>query len=270
MKHNKKRNTAFLFECLVQEMSKAIVSKNDPLKQSISSVIQEFFNKKSILSKELAIYQEVLETRDVSKETASKILQEARRAHSFLNKKAIFIKQVALIQKINKELKPSILMNEISDFKNIASLCQILYDSASIKEKIFLEEQLADLLSSKREILEENKENDLVDPIVLPVAIKKFNDKYSNSLKTNQKELLNRFINLSEGTWTEFILYSGSEIERIKKNIEIASTIKEFESLQEELGKVSQIIEGFEHCEVNLAFVDKLLKLQSLEAEIVL
>ena len=28
MKHNKKRNTAFLYEALIQEMTKAIVSKD--------------------------------------------------------------------------------------------------------------------------------------------------------------------------------------------------------------------------------------------------
>jgi hypothetical protein len=56
LKHNKKRNTAFLFESLTKELTKAIVNKDEKTKQIILSVIKEHFKKGSILSKELDVY----------------------------------------------------------------------------------------------------------------------------------------------------------------------------------------------------------------------
>ena len=45
LKHNKKRNTAFLFESLTKELTKAIVNKDEKTKQIILSVIKEHFRK---------------------------------------------------------------------------------------------------------------------------------------------------------------------------------------------------------------------------------
>ena len=53
LKHNKKRNTAFLFESLTKELTRAIVNKDEKTKQIILSVIKEHFRKGSILAKEL-------------------------------------------------------------------------------------------------------------------------------------------------------------------------------------------------------------------------
>ena len=41
LKHNKKRNTAFLYESLIKEMTKAVVDKNKELKNEIVSILRE-------------------------------------------------------------------------------------------------------------------------------------------------------------------------------------------------------------------------------------
>ena len=44
MKHNKKRNTAFLYECLIKELTKAIV-REDKKRQTITkNILKEFSN----------------------------------------------------------------------------------------------------------------------------------------------------------------------------------------------------------------------------------
>jgi len=45
MKHNKKRNTAFLYECLIKELTKAIVREDKKRQFITKKVIKEFFNK---------------------------------------------------------------------------------------------------------------------------------------------------------------------------------------------------------------------------------
>ena len=44
-RHNKKRNTAFLYEVLCNELTKTIVAKNTPRQALIMRVIQEHFHK---------------------------------------------------------------------------------------------------------------------------------------------------------------------------------------------------------------------------------
>ena len=52
-KHNKKRNTAFLYETLLKEMSKYVVRGDKDRKNKILSILKEFFSQGKILKKEL-------------------------------------------------------------------------------------------------------------------------------------------------------------------------------------------------------------------------
>ena len=44
-KHNKKRNTAFIFEALSQEMTKAIIDKNEDRRADVTKIVATFFRK---------------------------------------------------------------------------------------------------------------------------------------------------------------------------------------------------------------------------------
>ena len=48
-KHNKKRNTAFLFEALVKELTKSIIENDQTKKKTTLSIIKEHFGKDSVL-----------------------------------------------------------------------------------------------------------------------------------------------------------------------------------------------------------------------------
>jgi TATA-binding protein-associated factor Taf7 len=64
MKHNKKRNTAFLYECLIKELTKAIV-REDKKRQKITKNILKriLLAKEAILKKELELYNSILESK---------------------------------------------------------------------------------------------------------------------------------------------------------------------------------------------------------------
>ena len=70
MKYNKKRNTAFLYEALVFEMTKAIINKDEKRKAIALDILKENFSADSILHEELDAYKAVLETKGVNKEWA--------------------------------------------------------------------------------------------------------------------------------------------------------------------------------------------------------
>ena len=67
-KHNKKRNTAFLFEAIVKELTKAVVYGDKNKQKIISSLLKEHFRKNGVLDNELTLYKQFYETRKFPKE----------------------------------------------------------------------------------------------------------------------------------------------------------------------------------------------------------
>ena len=61
LRHNKKRNTMFLYESLVKKLTKSVVQDDKERKDCVLSIIKEYFKKDSILGKELTLYKDVLE-----------------------------------------------------------------------------------------------------------------------------------------------------------------------------------------------------------------
>ena len=78
LKHNKKRNTAFIYEALVREIAKAVVRKDDNRKNLIIKIMKEHFAPNNILAKELQLYKALEETRGLDIYTAERLIKEAR------------------------------------------------------------------------------------------------------------------------------------------------------------------------------------------------
>ena len=60
-KHNKKRNTAFLYEVLIKELTKTIVEKDPERKKVTSAILKEHFRKGTPLGQELILYKTLVE-----------------------------------------------------------------------------------------------------------------------------------------------------------------------------------------------------------------
>ena len=113
MKHNKKRNTAFIFEVLIRELTKTIIHKDDKKKKFIMTLIREHFKGNTLLAKDLDLYKAILETKNVDKNTAQRVVFEARMQKSTINHKVLFEEQSALITKIHKHVSPKIFSNSL-------------------------------------------------------------------------------------------------------------------------------------------------------------
>ena len=74
MKHNKKRNTAFIYEVVIRELAKAIHEGDLGKKKKIIKLIREAFNSNTIMGKDLELYKSILETKDVDRYAAEKIM----------------------------------------------------------------------------------------------------------------------------------------------------------------------------------------------------
>ncbi len=76
-------------------------------------------------------------------------INEVKRSHSKLDKEKIFKEQTALINKINKMLSKNVFSNFVPNYKNLATISQILNPDVSIKHRVLLEGFLVEALSSE-------------------------------------------------------------------------------------------------------------------------
>ena len=272
-RHNKKRNTAFLYEALIREMTKAVVSKNNNAKQAIVHMLKEFFAPQSILSKELVLYKTLSETDDLDPITAEKLVYQVREAHSSLNKKDIYKAQSHLIKKINTQLSTGVYNNFVPNYKSMATLSQLFgsgTETYNIKQGVILEQKIIATLINKHELAAE-QEMKPIDNLVFTTFVSKFNDTYSEGLLSEQKELLNRYILSFSDNGIDVKIFLNEEISRLQSALVSALETKEIQldtNMQESVKSVLSMIEEFKTEPVDKALVEKVLKIQNVAHEI--
>ena len=269
LKHNKKRNTAFVYEALIRELTKSVVKNNKYKQNKIVSIMKEHFAHGTELSKELDVYKSIYETTDLEKNIAEKIISEAKHRYSTLNKGTIFREQSALISKINKTLSKNIFNNFVPNYKNIATVYSIFQDALPIKDRVLLEENILQQMSSSAEPIEERQQP--MDNIIYNTFVNKFNEEYSGKLNENQKTLLTQYISSFSDNGLEMKVYLNEEIAKLKQGLESCKKDKDISSdnsLKEKIDKVYSILESYKEKEIDTGLIELVLKTQDLVEEI--
>jgi|5B_taG_2_1085324.scaffolds.fasta_scaffold69852_2 hypothetical protein len=266
-KHNKKRNTAFVFEALIREVTKAIVTKNANRKNKIVSIIKEHFSNGSVLSKELKCYKALIETKELDKYTAEKMIFHVRAEHEKLSPNQIFNEQSKLIKTINQELGSSVFSNFVPNYKSFATVSQIFNSSTPVNKRVILENEVLDSLSSGETIQEGAMKP--VDNLVVSSFVKNYNDKYKELLP-EQRDLLNKYIVSLGDNYADFQIHLVEELSRIRDKVEQSLTLEEVKSDEEMLNSTKVVLEkigSFDVSSITEADLKKVLKLQTLVRE---
>ncbi len=271
-KHNKKRNTAFLYEALVREMTKAVVSQDKKRKNNIIDILKESFSSNKILGQELRLYQTILESTDLDSITAEKLLYKIREAYATLDVQEIYDAQSSVINRINKEIGSAVYNNFVPNYKSIATVSQLFgadSSAAGIKKGVILEQNVLETLTSDT-TKEPETEMKPIDNIVFKTFTSKFNEAYGEGLLSEQKELLNRYI-LSFSSDTDMKIYLNEELGRLHVALQKALNTDEVKSdgtMTESTNSVINMIEEFRNTPVDKNLVEKVLKIQNLVHEI--
>lgn len=269
MKHNKKRNTAFLYETLVQEMTKAIVSKDEEKHQSILLILKEHFSKGKLLHHELSLYKSINETKGLHKSTAEKILFESKVEYDFLPKEKIFAEQSRVINKINKSIGSSVFSNFVKNYKDLATISQIFNATVPVKERVLLEEEIVNSMCQK-DTTKEDQQMVPTDKLVYKTFVKKFNDKYGESLLSEQKDLLTNYLVSFSDNGLSLKVFLNEEIGRVKTELKECLELKEIKEDKAMFQKTNQIIENlelFKKKEFDQHMLSNLLKIQNFVNE---
>ena len=269
LKHNKKRNTAFVYEALVRELTESVVKNNKNKQNKIVSIIKDHFTKGSALNEELNLYKTIYETKDVEKNIAEKIVVEVKQKYNSLDKRNLFVEQSALINKINKTLSNKIFSNFVPNYKSIASVYSIFQDALPIKDRVLLEENIVDQMSSSVVVKEEAQQP--IDSLVYSTFVDKFNQEYSESLNEGQKTLISHYISSFADNGIELKVYLNEEIARLKDKLTEAKTTEEGKEnpvMSDKLSKVYTILEETKDRPIDTETLEVVLKTQDLLEEI--
>jgi len=266
MNHNKKRNTAFLFEVLIKEQTKCVLKKEIKKGKFIEKIINSFFDKKSPLSKELELYNCLLETKECTNEYAEKLLSFVRKERDSLDEVKIFEQQGKLISLINKSLGPDVFSNFIPDYKSLATINLLFSKNTPFVVKMKMEEVLKESMTKKEKKIELIKQD--VNILHFKKFMENFNEKYS-SLLDEQKQLLNKFLLFKFGDQVDFKLHLNSECSRLIKVIESKKeSVKNDQVLYENIDKCLENLKSSEHKYTDDLFIYSIMKYQELAREL--
>lgn len=261
IKHSKFRNTGFIFELLVRQVTSDIL--NGRPKSIAENLLKKYFNSKTELHSELKLYQFLVNEKYNAENRAEKFISAILETHSKLNEKKILREKYELIKEIKENYNIDNFLNtQIPNYKVLASIYKIfeysstkesstIYDPKDIlNTKITIVEHIiskpAGKTNSEQKIYESFKKEDKdIRDLSYKILVDSFNKKYK-TLDESQRSLLKTYINsytnedsLSENIKkkvtelkNEFIAISKNINDKVTK-IKLAETINQLKKINE-------------------------------------
>jgi hypothetical protein len=271
IKHNKKRNTAFLYEVLTKEIAKTVMDKNEPRRKELLSLLKKHFSKGAALREELELYKTLGETTGGDVYLAERLIQETRREYKTLNQEVIYEAQSDIINMINKKFGSEIYNNFVPNYRNLATISQIFGTDISVKHRVLLERVVIQGIASKPKEVVAGKSMPHIDDLVYKKVVENFNKKYDGKLDDNQKALIGKYVTLFENNALEFKVYLNEELHRLRENVESMhenENIKDDEDMLKKASLLSEKMESFKKQPVSDKLIQQVLKIQELTREI--
>ncbi len=267
IRHNKKRNTAFVYEALVREATVAVLKEDVERRDKTISIIKRHFHSKSLLRQDLECYRSLYENQSLDENTSQKVLTESRRQKIMIDPNGLFKQQTELIHDINKELTPEVFNNFVPNYKALATIDQMFSQKTSPKNRVILEGEIVKGMTTTAQ----NVETPAIDNVTFRTFVGKFNDKYESGLLQEQKDLLTRYITSFSDNGLELKMYLNTEIGRLKTKLAEAVNVDAIKNDEDMLNKTNQIVEklkSFAKSDINENVLMTVLKTQSLVEEI--
>lgn len=208
IKHSKFKNTGFIFELLVRQITSEIMSAN---KSVAEKILKEHFNSKKELSKELKLYQYLINEKYNSESKAEQFINTILEARKRLDEKKLTKEKYNLIKEIKETYGlDEFIKSPISNYKTLASIYKIFevcttdeqYDPTDVVSSRFtIAENIINTSIQNKEskikdaVLEEYRKQDQdLRAVSYKLLVESFNNKYKN-LTIEQKGLLREYIN---------------------------------------------------------------------------
>ena len=240
IKHSKFKNTGFLFELLVRQITSEVMSSS---KSVAEKLLKEHFNSKQELSKELKLYQYLINEKYNSESKAEQFINTILEARKKIDEKKLTKEKYNLIKEIKETYNlDEFIKSPISNYKTLASIYKIFetvvtdtqYEPTDIVSARFtIAENIINSsiqnkdVKLKDAVLEEyRKQDDDLRAVSYKLLVESFNNKYSN-LTNDQKGLLREYINNINNTG-KLSEYVSNEVTKLVEGLkEVGSKISD-------------------------------------------
>lgn len=236
IKHSKFKNTGFIFELLVRQITAEIISSN---KSVAETILKENFNGKKELSKELKLYQYLINEKYNSESKADQFITTILEARKRLDEKKLMKEKYNLIKEIKEKYDiDEFVKSPVSNYKVLASIYK-LFEVITTGEQY----EPTDIVSSRFTIAEniintsiQNKDQKIKDAVLeqykkqdedlravsYKLLVESFNNKYKN-LSVEQKGLLREYINNINNTG-KLNEYVSKEVSKLVENLKLVGS----------------------------------------------
>mgnify|MGYP003123279306 FL=1 len=267
-RHNKKRNTALVYESLIREATVSIIKNDNKRKDKVFEIIKKHFKQDSVLFAHLQCYRSLYENQGIPKNTCEKILKEAKLASKLIDFNGLFKQQTELINDINTELSPEVFNNFVPNYKTLATIDQIFSTKLSPQKRVMLEEKVIDEMVNSGPT---NETTEATDDMTIKFFTQKFNEKYSTVLSEEQKTLLSLYISSFADNAVELKTFLNEEIHRLKSIIGESlqeDMISSDDEMIEKTNKIVEKLESFKSTNIDDNILLTILKTQELAREL--
>ena len=262
-RHNKKRNSAFVYEALIREATVAVMKGDMQRKEAAIRLIKKHFKTGTLLKKDLECHRSLYENQNLDRLTSEKILKEVKLQKRLIDPSGLFQQQSELIRDVNTELSSDTFNNFVPNYKTLASIAQIFSDKISPKDQVILENTI---ISNMREAAIEQKIKAPIDSVVYKTFVGKFNSKYEDELLDEQKELLGYYISSFMDNALQLKMFLNEEVARLKVKLEEAKNVDEIKGDKDMLAKTNQVIEKLSSYSKEIFSEDVLMTVMKTQA----
>jgi hypothetical protein len=206
IKHSKFKNTGFLFELLTRQITVEILNGSD---EKAKSIIKEFYGAGTELSKELRLFNLLINEKYNTEVKAEKFIEAILEVHSKLNYAKLQREKYNLVKSIKENFEiNNFLASPVTNYKILASIHKLFegknQNVLEVKDMFDSKLTLIEHISSNSHTVLKEKEDKLVEEykkqekdlrlLTYKILVETFNKKYTN-LNTDQKNLLREYIN---------------------------------------------------------------------------
>ena len=236
IKHSKFKNTGFLFELLTRQITLEVINGTE---EKAKNIMAEFYGKGSEISKELRLFNLLINEKYSTDSKAEKFIGAILEAHGKIEYKKLQREKYNLIKSIKENFEiNNFLSSPVTNYKILASIHKLFegkkLDVLNVKDVFNAKQTLVEHISISSDTNKNNstKVNKLVEDykkqekdlrlLTYKILVETFNKKYT-TLDESQKGLLREYINNVTNT-SKFNEYFESEL--IKTITELHSMYK--------------------------------------------
>lgn len=229
--HSKYRNAGIIFELLVRQVTSDVMEGES--KSAALQLMQKYFNPRTELGKELALYRSFFTTNNLTETKAFKFVDLIITQRKKLNNIKLREEKYALIREIKDKYDLSkFLSAKIPEYKVFASIYKTFLSETSNFQSNNVDDIINARFTISEYIMRSPRQKDQRDSLVeefkvqnedlrllsYKILIDKFNKKYQD-LGDDQKNLLREYINTISDS-NGFREYVNKEVIKIKKKLE--------------------------------------------------